>query len=660
MVLHRRGSSISRISESAGVLNYQRCPIWDTSKVYSVLTGWQIVCSLELDVKKIISYITVFVFFVISALLVTITKSGKPVFALVGTYYNYASGISCDTVCSRNEGYCVGTSNMHKWDPNGDGACAEYPSSCTDLMTAGYGTCGGYQNRWNQCTCSSRSIKVNEASGKSCNQICGSGNCVTVGNDSLARNGLKYQWDTGGNGCNAPPPSSCSDVIREQGANKTMFCGGRHVEWTNCWCETAPPATPTPTVSCSCSGTNDCIGKSPPCGGTSCVIGTCGSVQTPTPTATPTVTTTPTPIRGTCTDSDGGLNYYVKGVVTHNGVEIPTDWCKTATTGIANTIPVLAGRYLNEGICPDAYTFSTVNYECPNDCYDGACLSTLTQTPTPTRTPTPSRTNTPTPTRTPTPGSSSSYNWVDVYPIPNMKSCNTICQEQTPSSQCGNVCDGGYGFKIGTFNSSCNYSVDVINCTSCAGLHLYCCCNSSISLTPTPTPTTPANISPTITPTPYCQCDLWAVVDDHCAPKFASCTAKYTCDCLNQLPTVTPTPSGSISLTPTPTIPANITVTPSPTTNPNISPTVTPSQPPISVTPTITPPASCTPCVKKNQGDADCNEVINGADYTIWKSDFLTGARFTNGCPASDTADFNNNGRVDLQDFEIWRKNSYL
>jgi len=389
--------------------------------------------------------------------------------------------------------------------------------------------------------------------------------------------------------------------------------------------------TPTPTPFCQCDlwavVDDHCAPKFATC--TAKLICECVNQL-------PSITPTPTENMGTCIDSDGGLNYYVKGVVTHNGVEIPTDWCKNATTGIDNTIPVLAGRYLNEGICPDAYTFSTVNYECPNGCYDGACLSTLTQTPTPTRTPTitpiqgntptpttpanisptltptrtvtptpngcpicakkgqgdadcnnvineadyniwksyflagsgsspvavcppadfnrdgkvdlqdfeiwrrnafssiipdvtitktptptgassttntpiwtptptktpmptatrtptPTFTKTPTPTRTPTPGSSYPYHWVDIYPIPNMKSCNTICQEQTPSSQCSNVCDSGYGMKTGLFNGLCNDSVDVNNCTSCAGAHMYCCCNSPGSIptstrTPTPSP----------------------------------------------------------------------------------------------------------------------------------------------------------------------------
>ncbi len=61
---------------------------------------------------------------------------------------------------------------------------------------------------------------------------------------------------------------------------------------------------------------------------------------------------------------------------------------------------------------------------------------------------------------------------------------------------------------------------------------------------------------------------------------------------------------------------------------------------------TAAPPAAT--CAKKAQGDADCNDVIDSADYAIWRSEFLAGT--------VDKADFNADGRVSLADFEIWRK----
>ena len=55
-------------------------------------------------------------------------------------------------------------------------------------------------------------------------------------------------------------------------------------------------------------------------------------------------------------------------------------------------------------------------------------------------------------------------------------------------------------------------------------------------------------------------------------------------------------------------------------------------------------------CPKKSLGDANCDGWINNDDYNIWKSEF-TRTINTKG------ADFNDDQKVTLQDFEIWRKN---
>jgi hypothetical protein len=78
-----------------------------------------------------------------------------------------------------------------------------------------------------------------------------------------------------------------------------------------------------------------------------------------------------------------------------------------------------------------------------------------------------------------------------------------------------------------------------------------------------------------------------------------------------------------------------------------------------SPTPTFTPAPTLTPaCAKKTSGDANCDGNVNDSDYTIWKCEFLGGGICQN--PSSQkTADFNLDTKVDLVDFEIWRRNRF-
>lgn len=57
------------------------------------------------------------------------------------------------------------------------------------------------------------------------------------------------------------------------------------------------------------------------------------------------------------------------------------------------------------------------------------------------------------------------------------------------------------------------------------------------------------------------------------------------------------------------------------------------------------------PCPKRPQGDANCDQSINDADFEVIKS-AMRGLRYA---ALNHSADFNNNGRVDLVDYEIWR-----
>ncbi len=54
-------------------------------------------------------------------------------------------------------------------------------------------------------------------------------------------------------------------------------------------------------------------------------------------------------------------------------------------------------------------------------------------------------------------------------------------------------------------------------------------------------------------------------------------------------------------------------------------------------------------CSLKSAGDADCSGKVELADFEVWRKE-LTGSLFTK------TADFNNDAIVNITDFEIWRK----
>jgi hypothetical protein len=62
-------------------------------------------------------------------------------------------------------------------------------------------------------------------------------------------------------------------------------------------------------------------------------------------------------------------------------------------------------------------------------------------------------------------------------------------------------------------------------------------------------------------------------------------------------------------------------------------------------------------CPRKPEGDANCDQVINDADYDLWKTAFKS----TGISDRSDylKSDFNNDSKVDLVDFEIWRQNRF-
>jgi hypothetical protein len=92
--------------------------------------------------------------------------------------------------------------------------------------------------------------------------------------------------------------------------------------------------------------------------------------------------------------------------------------------------------------------------------------------------------------------------------------------------------------------------------------------------------------------------------------------------------------------------------------NPTVKPSVTP-QPSVTLPPSTTPQPTIPSCPLRSQGDADCNGVVDYTDFSLWFNTVL-GAKV---CPSSThptcSADFNNDGDVNLFDFEIWRQTTY-
>ncbi|MDO8740272.1 MAG: LamG-like jellyroll fold domain-containing protein [Candidatus Woesearchaeota archaeon] len=82
----------------------------------------------------------------------------------------------------------------------------------------------------------------------------------------------------------------------------------------------------------------------------------------------------------TCTDSDGGLNYYVKGTLTiSNNSGYLTDSCQLKDNSYVSTNQCSGSNcYLEEAFCDSTSksyrTFPADYYNCPNGCQDGACL----------------------------------------------------------------------------------------------------------------------------------------------------------------------------------------------------------------------------------------------------------------------------------------------
>jgi len=101
---------------------------------------------------------------------------------------------------------------------------------------------------------------------------------------------------------------------------------------------------------------------------------TAGACLNATPSPRPNATVTPTPIPNSCTDTDGGKNYFLRGTVYgyrsyRNSTPYNyTDYC-------------LTNRSLQEYFCMNT-TPSFVNYSCPRTCFNGACTNATNVTQT--------------------------------------------------------------------------------------------------------------------------------------------------------------------------------------------------------------------------------------------------------------------------------------
>jgi hypothetical protein len=74
-----------------------------------------------------------------------------------------------------------------------------------------------------------------------------------------------------------------------------------------------------------------------------------------------------TPQTQTCTDSDGGMNYYVKGTCTSCSSGNQVGSCSTITDSCS-------GNVLSECYC-NGNNIASINYLCPSGCINGACIS---------------------------------------------------------------------------------------------------------------------------------------------------------------------------------------------------------------------------------------------------------------------------------------------
>ncbi len=110
-----------------------------------------------------------------------------------------------------------------------------------------------------------------------------------------------------------------------------------------------------------------------------CNLCGCASGQSCNTTSKSCYTFTNVTTNNNCIDSDGGINYFLKGTVNHTGFT-GTDWCNTFFNG---------SSYVNDGNLTELYCIPTDNlgnmhssivYKCSNGCLNGACVNVTSNT----------------------------------------------------------------------------------------------------------------------------------------------------------------------------------------------------------------------------------------------------------------------------------------
>jgi len=189
-----------------------------------------------------------------------------------------------------------------------------------------------------------------------------------VVNDSCYRNGVPVNYCYGQN-CNLREYGCRGDYITyyttnctygcEYGACRTTECAMEgEFKSTNC-CLGLVPIKADHLVNNSCQkfDGNYC---------TKCGNGICEAPENP--------CNCLTDCPATCTDSDGGANYYIRGTATSNAPEpyynVVTDYC----------INVSGSQYVQEAVCQGNGIIGVTGYNCPNGCTNGRCIAGMNNT----------------------------------------------------------------------------------------------------------------------------------------------------------------------------------------------------------------------------------------------------------------------------------------